>query len=639
VVNPGGLLSNRLTFAVNAAPSPVITTLSPSSAAAGSPGFTLTVNGAGFGPGAIAQFNGTILPTAFVSANQLTAAVPASLVATAGSMPVVVTSGGRASNAVAFTVVPSQPTTGKIAFVRSGDLYLMNADGTGATLLAPSGDAPSWSPDGRWVAFYSRSDQKIYVVKADGSAPPVKLSTANYYEQFPKFSQDGTRIVFQRYLNYPRVRVICLMNIDLSGPSPVARNTMQLTDGSDYGEYPTWLDTNTVLYAAGTSLKTVSANGGSPSVFVSTAPWVASTPTVGPQGTVVFTGTIPGQQAQLYSVSAGKVVKPITSPAQGDNDAQQACIAAGGAKLLFMSGRTGTFQIYQMSADGTGPSINLSGTNTWDTLPAAQPQGSSGRIAFSRNGGLYVMNADGTGVRLLATSGDAPSWSPDGRHITFYSHTDQQIYIVRSDASAPPVKLSTANYYEQLPRFSPDGTRIVYQRYISYPADRRIFMMTVDLSGPTPLVQGTVQLTTGVDYGEFPNWLDNNIVIYSAGSSLKTVPTAGGAPSVFASTAPWVASTIAVASQAAVVFTGTIPGQQAQLYSVSAGKTVKALTDPLQGDYDGRQPCFSAGGSKLVFMSGRTGTFQIFQMNADGTGPRANLSNTATWDTMPACQP
>jgi uncharacterized protein (TIGR03437 family) len=79
--------------------------LSPSSWAPGGPAFTLTVAGTNFVSGAMVRWNGAALVTAFVSATQLTAAVPASLIASAGSASVtVVNPGGATSAAVIFTI-------------------------------------------------------------------------------------------------------------------------------------------------------------------------------------------------------------------------------------------------------------------------------------------------------------------------------------------------------------------------------------------------------------------------------------------------------------------------------------------------------------------------------------------------------
>ena len=57
-----------------------ITSLSPNTASAGDPDFTLTINGSGFVPTDIAQWNGSSLATTFVSSTQLQALVPASYV-------------------------------------------------------------------------------------------------------------------------------------------------------------------------------------------------------------------------------------------------------------------------------------------------------------------------------------------------------------------------------------------------------------------------------------------------------------------------------------------------------------------------------------------------------------------------------
>lgn len=83
---------------------PVITSLSPGSAAAGSSGFTLTVNGQNFVTGATINWGGASLTTTFVSANALTAAITAAQILVAGAVNVTVESNGQTSTAVAFGV-------------------------------------------------------------------------------------------------------------------------------------------------------------------------------------------------------------------------------------------------------------------------------------------------------------------------------------------------------------------------------------------------------------------------------------------------------------------------------------------------------------------------------------------------------
>jgi hypothetical protein len=70
---------------------PAIAALNPSSMTAGSPAFTLTVNGTNFGGKAVVNWNGTAQTTIVVSGNHLTASVPAAAVATSGTVMVTVT--------------------------------------------------------------------------------------------------------------------------------------------------------------------------------------------------------------------------------------------------------------------------------------------------------------------------------------------------------------------------------------------------------------------------------------------------------------------------------------------------------------------------------------------------------------------
>jgi hypothetical protein len=70
---------------------PVIAELSPDNTNAGGPAFFLTVNGSSFATGSMVKWNGTNLTTTFVTAKQLTADIPASAIATSGTVPVTVT--------------------------------------------------------------------------------------------------------------------------------------------------------------------------------------------------------------------------------------------------------------------------------------------------------------------------------------------------------------------------------------------------------------------------------------------------------------------------------------------------------------------------------------------------------------------
>src|SRR5437899_5299350 len=93
------------------AQTPTLTLLSPSSATAGSPGFTLNLTGTNFNAASQVQWNGGARPTGFISATQLTAAIPASDIAAPGVAQVTVFNPTTAltSNPLQFTILAPGP--------------------------------------------------------------------------------------------------------------------------------------------------------------------------------------------------------------------------------------------------------------------------------------------------------------------------------------------------------------------------------------------------------------------------------------------------------------------------------------------------------------------------------------------------
>ncbi|HKQ76552.1 MAG TPA: IPT/TIG domain-containing protein [Blastocatellia bacterium] len=104
----GGGSSDPSPFTINNLV-PTLTSLNPTSRLATDTGFTLTVNGTNFVSDSTVKWNGADRPTTFVSATQLTAAISAADIATAGMASVTASNpapGGGASNALTFNVQP-----------------------------------------------------------------------------------------------------------------------------------------------------------------------------------------------------------------------------------------------------------------------------------------------------------------------------------------------------------------------------------------------------------------------------------------------------------------------------------------------------------------------------------------------------
>ncbi len=109
----GTVTSTTATVTTTSAPAtnpvPTITGLTPSSATAGDPAQTLTVEGTNFVGASVVNFNGTARTTTYVSATELTIALTTADLMTAGSYNVTVTNpapGGGTTAASTFTVNP-----------------------------------------------------------------------------------------------------------------------------------------------------------------------------------------------------------------------------------------------------------------------------------------------------------------------------------------------------------------------------------------------------------------------------------------------------------------------------------------------------------------------------------------------------
>ena len=162
-------------------------------------------------------------------------------------------------------------------------------------------------------------------------------------------------------------------------------------------------------------------------------------------------------------------------------DVQTPAWSPDGRKLAFVSERDGNAEIYVMNADGSAQE-NLTRQPANDSHPSWSPDGR--RIAFvSRRDGnseIYVMNADGSGVRNLTRTPSSeldPAWSPDGRAIAFVQRKcvpnprdtrcattyETYLYVVNADGSGLR-RLTTHPAHLYNPSWSADGKTIRYGR-------------------------------------------------------------------------------------------------------------------------------------------------------------------------------
>ena len=159
----------------------------------------------------------------------------------------------------------------------------------------------------------------------------------------------------------------------------------------------------------------------------------------------------------------------MTKPANGtdyDHNFLPA-FSPDGRQFAFMSNRDGNPDLYVLNADGTGLR-RLTNHPMIDTSPTWSPNGQQIAFTSDRTGTpqIYVIGADGTGLRRLTyeTYCDRPTWSPPPfNEIAYSSKTGPGHDIKVIDLATNEVRQLTYGLgSNESPSYSPNGRHVAF---------------------------------------------------------------------------------------------------------------------------------------------------------------------------------
>jgi Tol biopolymer transport system component len=259
----------------------------------------------------------------------------------------------------------------------------------------------AWFPDSKWVAFADQGG--IWALSIEtGEKQRLTSPPAQSYDSSPAFAPDGHMLAFIRGDSGFGEVYIQALSESLTPRGEAKR----LTDNQAANSCPVWTtDGQDIVFASGvfrTTLWRVAASGSR-------------------------------KQQRL---------------AFGDEGSSLPSVSRLGHRLAYVR-TVSDSNIWRIELSSSGSKNNSSSNFIHSTLREQEPQYSPDgkRIVFvsNRSGSdeIWVCNSDGSRPTQLTSLGGAhngaPRWSPDGKHITFDSYLEglPNIYVVSADGGKP----------------------------------------------------------------------------------------------------------------------------------------------------------------------------------------------------------